>query len=358
MKHSTSFKIGARSISIKDPTYFVADIAANHDGELTRAKDLIYRAKEAGADCAKFQHFLSDKIVSSVGFAKMTTQLSHQSSWDKSVSEIYDQYHTRREWTQNLIEACAQAEIEFMTTPYDFEAIDMFSNLLNAFKIGSGDITFFAAIKRIAESGKPILLATGAATMEDVEAAVSLVLKENPQLCLMQCNTNYTGSLENFQYVNINVLRAFSARWPGMVLGLSDHTPGHSAVLGAVTLGARIIEKHFTDDNSRKGPDHKFALSPTTWHAMVRATRQLEAALGDGVKRVEGNELETVVIQRRALRYKMCLPAGTTLAAEQLESLRPCPEGAVTPADLNLVLNRTIKVSKNTGEEVRWEDLE
>lgn len=357
MKYTDSFKIGHRTISRDHPTYFIADIAANHDGDLNRAKELIWRAKEAGADCAKFQHFLADKIISAIGFNDMKAQVSHQSSWKKDVHEVYNYYHTRRDWTQSLIETCHQADIEFMTTPYDLEAIDLFAPLVPAFKIGSGDITFHSAIAQMARTGKPLLLATGAANMEDVRRAVDLVLGYTPELCLMQCNTNYTGSVENFRYVNLNVLKTFSAIWPGMLLGFSDHTPGHSAVLGSVALGARIVEKHFTDDNSREGPDHAFALNPATWRAMIDATRELEAALGDGIKRVEPNERETVIIQRRAVRVKDALPAGTVLTTQHLECLRPCPVDAVTPAEIDQVLGKCLLDDKKAGKELLWTDL-
>lgn len=357
MTYKTAFNIGNREISIGAPTYFIADIAANHDGDLERAKALIWLAKEAGADCAKFQHFTADKIVSSVGFSDTKTQVSHQAGWKKSVTEVYDQYHTRREWTSDLVETCKKAGIEFMTTPYDFEAIDMFRDIVTAYKIGSGDITFQAAIERIAKIGKPVLLACGAATMAETELAVDQVLRYNPALCLLQCNTNYTGSLENFRYVNLRVLQLMAARWPGMILGLSDHTPGHSAVVGAVALGARVIEKHFTDDTSREGPDHSFALDRNTWRAMVEATRELELALGDGVKRIEANEVETVVIQRRALRAATALSAGTILREEHLVALRPCPADAVPPNALSQVIGRTLKVARDEGKELRWTDL-
>lgn len=357
MKHDTSLRIATHEIALDAPSYFIADIAANHDGDLERAKDLIWKSKEAGADCAKFQHFLANKIVSKVGFEGEKGQVSHQAAWKKSVVEVYDQYHTRRDWTPELLETCRKAGIHFMTTPYDIEAVDMFRDIVPAFKIGSGDITYHEEIEHIAKTGKPVLLATGAATMEETEAAVELILKHNRQICLMQCNTNYTGSLENFKYVNLRVLQTFAARWPGMVLGFSDHTPGHSAVLGAVTLGARVIEKHFTDDNSREGPDHSFALNPVTWRAMVDATRELEAALGDGVKRIEKNERETIVIQRRALRLKDTIAAGTVLSEDHLEALRPCPEGAVSPDALSKVLGKCLSASKQAGEELRWTDL-
>ena len=357
MKYDVTLQIGGREISQQAPTYFIADIAANHDGDLARAQDLIWKAKEAGADCAKFQHFLADKIVSDVGFSRGVGQVSHQAGWKKPVAQIYEQYHTRREWTDALVQTCKQARIDFMTTPYDSEAIDMFKDIVPAFKVGSGDITFHSSLERIAKTGKPVLLATGAATMSEVEQAVELVLRYNKSLCLLQCNTNYTGSPENFRHVNLRVLLSFAIHWPGLVLGFSDHTPGHSAVLGAVALGARIVEKHFTDDNSREGPDHSFALNPVTWRAMVDATRELESALGDGTKRIEGNEEETVVIQRRALRVKKDLRAGTILVEDHLEPLRPCPIGSVPPNRLAEVLGKTLARDKEAGRELLWTDL-
>ncbi|MEM1274333.1 MAG: N-acetylneuraminate synthase family protein [Pseudomonadota bacterium] len=357
MRYATTLNISDRPVSANDPTYFIADIAANHDGDLGRAQDLIWKAKEAGADCAKFQHFLANKIVSSVGFSGMAGQVSHQASWRKSVVEVYDQYHTRRDWTQTLVETCKAAGIDFMTTPYDFEAIDAFADIIPAYKIGSGDITFHAAVERIAKIGKPVLLATGASDMEETIEAAELVLEHNPQLCLLQCNTNYTGSLDNFAAVNLNVLRAFALKWPGLVLGLSDHTPGHSAVVGAVALGARVIEKHFTDDNSREGPDHSFALNPITWLAMVDATREVELALGDGVKRVEANEHETVIIQRRALRATRDLEAGEVLTETDLEALRPCPNGACPPSRQSQVVGRALTTARKVGEAILWTDL-
>lgn len=357
MRWNTEIGIGERRVSPVSPTYFIADIAANHDGELERAKALIWHAKQAGADCAKFQHFKADQIVSGVGFAELGAKSAHQSGWKKSVVEIYDQYHTRRSWTDELVATCREAGIDYMTTPYDFEAVETQLPHVPAIKIGSGDITWHALIERCAAAGKPILLATGAADMADVEGAVEVILSHTPDLVLMQCNTNYSGSEDNFACVNLRVLQAFALRWPGMVLGLSDHTPGHAAVLGAVTLGARVVEKHFTDDNAREGPDHAFALNPRTWREMVDATRQLEAALGTGVKIVESNEQETVVVQRRAVRAKADIPAGRPLTADDLECLRPCPADAVDPRHFNALLGRSLAAPKPAGQALRWTDL-
>ncbi len=357
MRYDTSLNLAGREIAIDQPTYFIADIAANHDGDPERARDLIFSAKEAGVDCAKFQHFVASEIVSDFGFRNLGGQQSHQSGWKKSVFEIYEQYHCPREWTDMLVETCQEADIHFMTTPYDFDAIDMFADIVPGFKIGSGDITWPAAMERIATKDKPVLLATGASPMSEVEIAVDAILKHNRQICLMQCNTNYTGKLENYRHVNLNVLSSYALHWPGMVLGLSDHTFGPSTVLGAVALGARVIEKHFTDDNSREGPDHHFAMNPVTWRDMVDRTRELEQSLGDGVKRIEDNELETVIIQRRALRAKHDIAADTVLTDDHLEALRPCPEDALPPYRQADVTGKKTNRDIPGGDHIRWTDL-
>jgi len=357
MRWNTDVEIGKVRVSQNDPTYFIADIAANHDGDLERARSLIWKAKEAGADCAKFQHFVADKIVSAAGFEALGAQSAHQAGWKRTVVEVYDAYHTRRDWTEALVETCRAADIEYMTTPYDMEAIATQAPHVPAIKVGSGDITFTPLLQACADLGKPVLLATGAATMDDVEQAVATVLERNPRLVLMQCNTNYSGSEDNFAHVNLNVLKAFATRWPGMPLGLSDHTPDHEAVLGAVALGARVIEKHFTDDNGREGPDHAFALDPASWAAMVKATRRLEASMGTGVKVIEGNETQTVVVQRRAIRARTDLPAGHVLTEADVECLRPCPADALDPRRLEAVIGRALASPVTAGKALTWPDL-
>lgn len=357
-RYDSSIQLNGREISRSSPVYFVADIAANHDGDLERAKALIFAAKGAGADAVKFQHFKADRIVSDVGFRSLGGQFGHQSSWGKPVFDVYRQYECNREWNFTLVEAARQADIDFMTTPYDYEAVEMLDPYLPAYKIGSGDITWTEFVCHVAARGKPIMLATGASTMEDVERAVEAILRVNRKLVLMQCNTNYTGSIENFRYVNLRVLERYARQWPDMILGLSDHTPGHATVLGAVALGARVVEKHFTDDSGRPGPDHLFSMTPESWRTMVDRSRELEAALGDGHKRVEGNEVDTVVLQRRCLRLKGNKQAGETLVADDLECLRPAPPGSIEPYRLQEVTGRRLLAAKSVGEAVLWNDLE
>ncbi|MBL4803073.1 MAG: N-acetylneuraminate synthase family protein [Emcibacter sp.] len=357
-KYNKKIKVANRDISLSDLAYFIADIAANHDGDIERSKDLIWKAKEAGADAVKFQHFLAKDIVSAHGFDHLGGQLSHQSTWDKSVFDVYKQYECSRDWTDILINTCAGANIDFMTTPYDAAAVDMFADRVVAFKIGSGDISWIENITLIAAQQKPVFLATGAADMTDVDRAVTAILSVNPNLVLMQCNTNYTGDDDNFNHINLNVLKTFADRYPGMVLGLSDHTPGHATVLGAIALGARVIEKHFTDDQARTGPDHGFSMTPGTWAQMVERSRELEAALGDGVKRIEGNEIDPAIVQRRCLRAADDLAAGTILQQEHLRALRPAPENTVEPYRIDDVLNRRLCVNLKKGEALYLNQLE
>src|SRR6476620_7872775 len=335
------FRIADRVLSESNPTYFIADIAANHDGNLDRAVELIHVAAKAGADAAKFQHFRAAKIVSQRGF-ESGPQLSHQSKWKKSVFEVYQSASVPWEWTETLRKACEDAKIHFFSSPYDTEAVDMLDSHVPAFKIGSGDITWIEMLEHIARKGKPVLLATGASDMGDVQRAVDAIVEINPELLLMQCNTNYTGSLENFRFVKLNVLRTFASMYPKFVLGLSDHTPGHAAVLGAVALGARAIEKHFTDDRKREGPDHPFSLDPQSWREMVDRTRELEYALGDGNKIVEPNEKETVVIQRRCMRATRDLAKGTVIGRDDLEALRPAPTDGIFPYEAERAYGRKL----------------
>ena len=146
--------------------------------------------------------------------------------------------------------------------------------------------------------------------------------------------------------------------YPDLVLGLSDHTPGHATVLGAVALGARVVEKHFTDDRNREGPDHAFSMNPKDWREMVDRTRELESALGDGLKKVEENESDTVVVQRRCLRTAKPLPAGTVLTREMIDALRPAPRDGIFPYNLDRVLGLRLRRDMDQGEHLRWTHLE
>lgn len=350
-------QIGNHIIGENHPTYFIADISANHDGDLERAKLLIHLAKEAGADAAKFQNFRAPKIVSDYGFKNMGGQLSHQAKWKKSVFEVYKDASIPFEWTPILKEECDKVGIDYFSSPYDFDAIDMLDPYVPAYKIGSGDITWLEALERIAQKGKPVILATGASDIGEVQRAVHIILKINPQLVLMQCNTNYTANLENFNHIHLRVLDTYRLMFPQVILGLSDHTPRHATILGAVTLGARVIEKHLTDDNTRVGPDHPFSMTPETWREMVDRTRELERALGSADKTVTGNETETVIVQRRCLRAARDIEAGEVFSRQMIDVLRPATPGAIMPFEIKQVIGKKALHKIPTGKELRWEEI-
>lgn len=352
-----TMEIDSKLIGEHEPTYFIADIAANHDGNLNRAKELIYLAKEAGADAAKFQHFKAKSIVSDHGFKSMANDNTHQASWKKSVFDIYKDASVSLDWSSELKKTCDDAAITFFTSPYAFDLVDHIDPYVPAYKIGSGDITWIELIEYIASKNKPYILASGASSLEEVRRAVAAAVAVNPNFALLQCNTNYTASLENFKYIQLNVLKTYRQLFPNMVLGLSDHTPGHSTVLGAVALGARIVEKHFTDDVGREGPDHRFSMDPHSWREMVDRTRELEAALGNGVKKVEENEKASAVVQRRSICSTRALARGMALQQSDLTPLRPCPADAIAPIHMNELIGRTIMRDISAGEHLKWSDL-
>ena len=351
-------KILDRKIGLEHPTYFIADIAANHDGDLDRAIELIRLAAVAGADGAKFQNFRAPQIVSDYGFKNMDDQVSHQASWKKSVVEVYDGASIPFEWTPTLKDACEEFNVHYFSSPYDYEAIDMLDEYVPAYKAGSGLISWPEAIMIMARKGKPLLIATGASDMEDVDRVMQELITINQQIILMQCNTNYTADETNYDHLNINVLQTYAEKYPDAVLGLSDHTHSNAPVVGAVAMGARVIERHFTDDNNREGPDHKFALNPTNWAKMVADVRILERTLGNGVKRLAENEKETYIIQRRCLRASRDIKAGEIFSRDMLEILRPATHGALMAWDIDKVIGRKAKSAMPFGKDIRTEDLE
>ena len=350
-------KIGTHTIGTHHPTYFIADIAANHDGDLDRAKMLIRLAKGAGADAAKFQNFRAPHIVSDYGFSHMDSQVSHQAAWKKSVFQVYTEASIPFEWTPILKQTCDEVGIDFFSAPYDFEAIDMLDPYVQMYKAGSGEIDWIEALERMASKGKPFFVATGASDIGEVQRAVHAILKINRQLVLMQCNTNYTASSDNYDHLHLNVLKTYATMFPDVILGLSDHTHALAPVLGAVTLGARVIERHFTDSNKRHGPDHKFAMNSQNWAIMVEETHLLERSLGSADKFVAGNEIETAVIQRRCLRAARNIKMGEVFTREMIDVLRPATPGAIKPDEIASVIGKRALMDLPKGKELRWTEL-
>ncbi len=348
-----NFAIEGRAVGPDEPTYFIAEVGANFDGNLDEARRLVDLAIEADADAVKFQSFLADNIVSDHSFRNL--QLGFQAKWKKSTYEVYQEAHFPREWHQEIADYAKEQGITFFSSPYDADAVELLDSMdTPAFKIGSGDINWLDMVELIGSKGRPVLLATGAAPMAEVDEAVRTLERSGCEaLCLMQCTTNYPS---HFESANLRVLDTFATAFPNALLGFSDHTPGDVAVLGAIARGARVIEKHFTSDRNRVGPDHPHSMEPAEFKAMVQRTRHLELALGSSQKVVVEEEAETSIIQRRSLHAARAIKEGEVIGAKDLKPLRPAI--GIPMAQQEGVLGRRAVRDLEAGEAIRWADLQ
>ena len=368
-------------------SYFIADIAANHNGSINKAKELIHAAAENGANAAKFQNFKAETIVSDKGFKELGKSLSHQKNWKKSVFKTYQSAELPIEWTEILKYECEKHNIEFFTASYDLKFTKFFRDYTEVMKIGSGEITWLNHLKLISSLYPYVLIATGASTLEEVKLAMSFFSNNNT--VIMQCNTNYTASLneskeqanKRFKCINLNVLEIFKKKFPKSILGLSDHTLGYMTVLTAVGLfDCKVIEKHFTLDNNDNGPDHAFSMNPKSWKEMIFETRELEklqksrsnllnfliekfgkeninSCLGDGKKKIEVNEKETVRIQRRGLYAKKNITKGSKIRQEDIIALRPHIKNTFGADQENNILNKIATQNIMKDDSIKLEDV-
>jgi len=314
----TSIKIGKKLVGNNSSCYIIAEIGSNFDGSLSKAKKLIQSAKNCGADAAKFQTFQTEKILSKKGFEKKTT---FHRKWGKSVWDVYKKAEFPIKWHKEINQYCKKIGIDFLSTPYFFDAVDILVKLnVPAIKIGSGEITNLDFLKYIGKTKKPIFLATGASTMKEVEQAVKTIRKTgNNKIFLMQTITQYPSPIEQ---ANLKVLETFQKKF-GLNVGYSDHSLGDLIVLASITLGASVIEKHFTLDRKSKGPDHLHSMEPKSFKQMVTNIRILEKAMGDGVKKIEDSEKETRIIQRRGMWTIKKVVRGQKFNRENIQTLRP-----------------------------------
>ncbi|MDD5617610.1 MAG: N-acetylneuraminate synthase family protein [Candidatus Omnitrophica bacterium] len=336
-------KIGKRFIGDGEPVYVIAEIGSNFDGSKERAKRLADLAKSAGADAVKFQSFLADKIICKEAFVEKT---SFQSNWDKPVYEVYQNAVFPREWHKEMADYCKTIGVDFFSSPYDKDAVDLLSEIgVPAFKIGSGDITFLQMLEYIAKKNMPIILGTGASTMKEIEKAVNIIRSSgNEKLILLQCITNYPSP---FEQANIRAMVTLREKF-NVSVGYSDHTPGSVVPLGAVALGGCVIEKHFTDDKKRNGPDHPFAMDVDDFRSMVKDIRLLEKALGSYEKDLVPAEKETVILQRRSVYAKKDIPKGVVITADMVEILRPAK--GISPEQVSLVIGKKAAAELKKGD--------
>lgn len=344
-------KIADRMIGPGHPAFIIAEVGSNFDGSLEKAKKLVDLAKECGADAIKFQTFAAGKIINRASFEK-GSDAGFQKKWKKPVWQVYKDAEFPREWHAKIMDHCKEKGIIFLSSPYDREAVDLMEKIgVPAYKIGSGDITFLQLVEYIAKKGKPILLGTGASTMEEIREAVEVIKKHNGQLVILQCVTDYPST---FADANVRAMETLQKAFD-VPVGYSDHTPGSVVPVLSVAFGCCVIEKHFTDDKSLPGPDHPFALDPAELKQLVRDVRNAEAALGTPVKAVYPGEQKTRIVQRRSLFAKKDIPRGTVVTEDMVDILRPF-EG-IPPKDLGKVVGRKARADIKAGEAITWEKV-
>jgi len=343
--------IAGRKVGKNYPMYSIAEIGSNFDGSLDRAKHLVDLAVDfCKADAVKFQSFKAEKIVSDVGFQGRKD--GFQSKWDKPVYEVYKDAEFPREWHEILFEYCNKKGVPFLSAPYDFEAVDLLDDLgVAAFKIGSGDVTWLELLEYVGSKNKPVILSTGASSLSEVDEAVSAIKNTgNNKIILLQCVTNYPSSFES---ANVNAMRSMGDIF-NLEVGYSDHTPGSIVALASRALGGCIIEKHFTDDKNRPGPDHPFAMDHHDFKKMVEDVRTLEKTFGSPYKKLYEEEKLTVDLQRRCIRAKADIKPGTVISRELVEVLRPSPPGSLPPKTIREMAGMTTTTSIKKGEYFTW----
>lgn len=334
-----------RMIGAGLPAYIIAEIGSNHDGDLERAKKLIQSAKEAGADAAKFQSFQVEKLIN--------PKWRPNGSWEQDPAwEILARLSMPLEWHEELSKTAKKIGIDFLSTPFDCERLELLLKLdVPAIKIASGDLTYLELIFRAGKSGKPVFLSTGHALLEEVEKALNVLWESGcKNIVLLHCTSLYPADYSDASIpAMVSMQQGFRVQ-----VGYSDHTPGFAVPLGAVALGACVIEKHFTDDKGRQGPDHPFALDFKEFSDMVKNIRHLEKALNGRVKTYLPAEKEERVLARRAVYAKKNISKGTVLTPEIVKIVRHAyPEGI--PADQwELVIGKPVLRDIKADELITW----
>lgn len=306
MKFNDSFQIGNFTISEVSPVFIIAEAGVNHNGDITIAKRLIDVAVEAGADAVKFQSFITEELildnVEKATYQKETTERA------ESQFNMLKKLEFAVENMKILKSYCQEKNILFLTTPFDEKSLELLDDLdLEAYKISSTDTTNIGFIRKVAKKGKPVILSTGMCYMDEIEKAVQTIADINPNVVLLQCTSNYPVKANE---VHLNVIKTFKKRF-NMIVGFSDHTPSIGASPYAVTMGAKVVEKHFTLDKEMEGPDHRASLDPEELAAYIKEIRTVEQYLGNADKLPTESEKNT------RNRLQKCLVAATTIKKGQ-----------------------------------------
>ena len=302
-------------------TLIIAEAGVNHNGDMALARQLIDVAADAGADLVKFQTFTADRQVTQVA-AKANYQLQ-QTDQGETQHAMLRRLELSEAMHQDLIADCGTRGIGFFSTGFDIPSLDLLRGLgQTLFKIPSGEITNLPYLRHVGQWGGPLILSTGMATLGDIEAALDVLVRSGTALSaitVLHCTTEYPTPMVD---VNLRAMLGIQAAL-GVAVGYSDHTPGIEVATAAVALGATVIEKHFTLSRSLPGPDHQASLEPAELSAMVRAIRNIEVALGDGVKRISASEAKNRPIARKSLVASRAIRQGERFSADNVTAKRP-----------------------------------
>ncbi len=302
-------------------TFIIAEAGVNHNGSLELAKKLVDAAKEAGADAVKFQTFKAEKLISK--YAQKAEYQKKSTKPDESQLEMVKRFELSFEEFEELYRYCRDKDITFLSSPFDSESIDFLARLgLEIFKIPSGEITNLPYLEKVGKLGKKILISTGMAYLGEVEAALNILIQSGTKkedITVLHCNTEYPTPYEDVNLrAMLTIKEAFKTR-----IGYSDHTPGIEIPIAAAAMGAEVIEKHFTLDRNMEGPDHKASLELGELGNMVSAIRNIEKAMGDGIKKPSFSEMKNIVIARKSIIAAKKIRSGETFTEENLTVKRP-----------------------------------
>jgi len=302
-------------------TFIIAEAGVNHNGSLELAKKLVDAAKQAGADAVKFQTFKTEKLVSK--FADKAEYQKRFTNTNESQLDMVKKLELSYEAFEEIYKYCREKEISFLSSPFDLESIDFLASLgLDIFKIPSGEITNLPYLEKIGKLKKKIIISTGMANLGEIEAALNILIQSGTKkedIIVLHCNTEYPTPYEDVNLrAMLTIKEAFKIR-----IGYSDHTPGLEIPIAAVAMGAEVIEKHFTLDRNMEGPDHKASLEPIELANMVSAIRNVEKAMGDGIKKPSSSEIKNIVIARKSIVAAKKIKFGEAFTEENLSVKRP-----------------------------------
>ena len=344
-------KIENRWIGDLEPVFIIAEAGVNHNGDIGLAKKLVNVAKDAGADAVKFQAFKTEKVVTKyaekANYQKETTGLS------ESQYNMIRRLELKDEEFKELFNYAEKNNIIFLSSAFDKDSVDLLDDLgVPAFKVASGEITNFPLLQYIAEKKKPIILSTGMSTLDEIEDALKVIRERGIEdIVLLHCVTSYPAKIED---ANLRVIETLRRRFK-LPVGFSDHTFGITAPIAAAVLGAVLIEKHFTLDRTLPGPDHRASLEPDELKDMIRAIRDVEKGLGDGIKKPTEDEERIKKIVRRSIVAKVEIPKGTVITEDMLDLKRPGT--GIGPKYLNEVIGKKAKQDVKPDELITFEKL-